>query len=517
MRLKNSIRNIATSLGSQLLTQILSFINRTVFIYSLGIEYLGISGLFTNVLAMLSLAELGVGSAIIYNMYKPIADNDEEKIKSLMKLYKKVYITIGTIIGIIGILLLPFIDKIVTDSNQVSNLRLIYLMFLFNSASSYFFSYKRSIITANQKEYINIINDQKFNILKNIIQILSLLILPNYILYLIIQIMCTFISNAWISKIANDMYPILKSSECEELSKSEKRTIAKHVLATMSHKVGGVVVNSTDNIMISSLIGLSYVGIVSNYSMILGIINTIILQIFNSLTASVGNLNASGDIEKSEDILYKLFLVGFWIYGMCTILLSILFNPFINLWIGENYVLNNNVVIVIIINFFIMGMRRANIVYNSTLGLFWHDRYKPWFESVINVIASIILLKKYGLIGVFLGTLISTITTSLWFEPYILYKYGFKKSPILYVKKYLLYVGVLIWTSFFVKSIIKLIIIDSFIKWVLVAIISTIIVNINFYLLLRKTKEVIYFRELVCEIFMNFSVKYKFNSILIKK
>lgn len=500
MRLINSIRNISVSLGSQLLTQILAFVNRTVFIYSLGNSYLSVGGLFTNIISMLSLAELGVGSAIVYNMYKPIAENNEEKIKSLMQLYKKVYISIGIFVGVIGTLLIPFLDKIINSSQEVPNITLIYILFLFNSASSYFYSYKRSIITADQKEYINIINDQKFNLIKNAVQILSLLVLPNYIVYLAIQIICSFLSNVWISKKADSMYPILKSKDYEGLSKSEKKTIAKHVTATMSHKVGGVVVNSTDNIMISSLIGLSYVGITSNYYMITGIINNVLLQIFNALTASVGNLNASGDVKKSEDILYKLFFIGFWLYGMCTILLTILFNPFINLWIGEMYLLDSKIVLIIIINFFIMGMRRANIVYNTTLGLFWQDRYKPWFEASINVIVSIVLLKKYGLIGVFLGTLISTVTTSLWFEPYILYKYGFKKSPLPYVKKYILYVATLLWTGCLVNALVRFIVIDNLTKWILVAIVATIIINLNFYLLLSKTKELKYFKELLLKI-----------------
>ena len=497
MRTINSIRNISVSIITQLMSQILAFLNRTIFIYILGNSYLSINGLFSNILSMLSLAELGLGSAIIYNMYKPIAENDNDKVKSLMQLYKKAYNIIGVVVFISSIILVPFLDKIIKGTNNVQNLIPIYLMFLFNSVSSYFFAYKRSIITANQKDYINSINDQLFNLIKNIIQILALILLPNYFLYLGIQIASNLLANVWIARKADKMYPYLKDKHYVKLSKYEKKTIVKHVTATMSHKLGGVVVNSTDNILISSLLNIRYVGIVSNYYMITGMLNTFILQVFNGITASVGNLNASGDMKKSEEVFNKIFFMGFWIYGMCAILLSILFNPFIKLWIGKEYVLSHGVVSIIIINFFLMGMRRATIVYNSTLGLFWEDRYKPWFEAGINLIASIILIGRLGIMGVFLGTLISTVTTSLWFEPFILYKYGFKKTVFPYFIKYLKYAIVQLLTLIITNYIYSFISIDNIIDWIIVGLTGVILINIIFSILLFKTSEFRYFSNIV--------------------
>ncbi|NLM05233.1 MAG: oligosaccharide flippase family protein [Clostridiales bacterium] len=444
MRTKKSIKNIMFALGGQILNSIITFISRTIFIYILGSDYLGINGLFTNILSMLSLAELGVGSAIIYSMYKPLADNDEYKISALMNLYSKAYKIIGAVVAVIGISLTPFLGYIIKDKPNVDNLTFIYLLFLLDSVLSYYFAYKRSIITADQKNYLNTINQQTFNIIKFLGQVLILLVTKNYILYLLVQIVCNFLSNIFISIKSDKLYPYLKLNRNAELKKEEKSLIFRNVRAMMSHKVGGVVVNSTDNILISSFVGVYWVGIYSNYVMITGVINSVLYQVFTALTASVGNLNVSEDKEKSKNIFYITFFLNFWIYSFCSICLWILLNPFITMWIGEEFMLSKNVVFIIVFNFFISGMRQTTIMYNTTLGLFWNDRFKPWFEAAINLVASLVLLKYFGILGVFLGTLISTITTSFWVEPYILYKYNFGKGLLKYFSKYFIYLFITI-------------------------------------------------------------------------
>ena len=278
LRTKNSIKNTSVGLITQIFSTFLTFINRTVFIYVLGANYLGINGLFSNILAMLSLAELGVGSAITYHMYKPLASNDKEKLKSLMKIYEKAYRTIGFVVAGIG--------------------------------------YKSSIIIADQKNYIVNIKQQIFNLIQSIFQIIILFLTHNYFLYLIMQIIISLGFNISISKKAEKLYPFLKEKEYRKLDKQEKQLIFKHVLAMMSHKVGGVVVNSTDNLLISTFVGVYWVGIYSNYVMIINMINTFMRQIFNALTASVGNLNATDDKEKSYEIYKRLLFANFWyVYG----------------------------------------------------------------------------------------------------------------------------------------------------------------------------------------------------------
>lgn len=497
MRTINSIRNIIFGLGGQLITQVINFINRTIFIYTLGSEYLGISGLFTNILSILSLAELGVGNAIIYNMYKPIADKDYEKIKSLMKLYAKAYNFIGILMVVVGISLTPFLDIIIKDKININNLTLIYWLFLFNSVSSYFFAYKRAIISANQKEYINTINDQKFNILRNLFQILSLTIVKNYILYLIIQVIFTWISNIYIANKANKMYPFLLESNVQEISREEKKCILKNICALFTQKIGSVAVNSTDNLLISTFVGIKYVGIASNYYMIIGMINSFIMPIFNGLTASIGNLNTSENKEKSYQVYNVMLLINFWLFGMCSITLYVLIDPFITEWIGEAYLMNRLVTFIFIVNFFIKGIRRTNVTYINTLGLFWQERYKPIFEAFINIVVSILLLKKLGLVGVFLGTFISTITTSFWVEPYILHKYGFKRNINLYIKKYLTYIFIVILVGIVNIKICSFLVDNTFISIIGKTVLSMLLTNILFLIIFYKNKEFNYLKNLI--------------------
>lgn len=501
MRTSNSIKNIIFGIGGQIFTTLISFISRTIFIYILGADYLGVNGLFSNILSMLSLAELGVGSAIIYNMYKPIADKDTEKIKSLMNLYKKAYMYIGIFIAVVGVIITPFLDVIIKDTPNIPNLTLIYLMFLANSVVSYFYIYKSSMITADQKNYIIVLKQQKFTLIQTILQTIILIISKNYILYLSIQIICTFSLNLSISKKANEIYPFLKEKKIEELSSNDKKTIFKHVTAMMSHKVGGVVVNGTDNILISSFVGVFWVGLYSNYVLIINMVNRFVGQVFTAITASVGNLNAEESKEKSYDVFKKIFFANFWLYGFCSTCLLCLLNPFINIWIGKKFLLSNIVVLIIIINFYLMGMRQTTAIFNSTLGLFWNDRYKPWFEALINIVASIVLLRKFGLVGVFLGTFISTISTSLWVEPYILFKHGFNKKLYKYFYKYLIYTLITIFSCIITNYLCSLVKINYlFINFIIKFFICLIVPNVIFVLFTFRMSEFKHFYNLIYNI-----------------
>ena len=497
MRIKNSIKNISVGICGQIITQIINFINRTVFIYYLGSEYLGVNGLFTNILSILSLAELGIGNAIIYSMYKPIANNDKEKIKCLMNLYSNTYKIIGIVIGIIGFLLTFSLDYIIKDKPNIPNLYIIYWLFLLNSISTYFFAYKKSIITAHQKDYVCIINDQKYNIIRNILQILSLILVKNYIVFLIIQVAITWISNISISKKANNMYPYIKEKTKLNLEKEEKNNILKNIFALFTQRIGSVVVNSTDNLLISSFIGIYEVGIASNYYMIVNMLNSFILPVFNGITASLGNLNTENDNDKEYDIYNKIWFLNFWIIGICSITLYILINPFISIWIGKEYLLDNFIVFIFVVNFYIYGMRRTNITYINTKGLFWYERYKPIFEAIINIVFSIILLKKYGIVGVFLGTLVSTLTTSFWIEPYIIYKYGFKKDIKKYILQYIMYLIVVVFTGKLNIYICSFISNNSMLLIFLKGVLSLIISNLIFTIVFCKNENLKYFYSII--------------------
>ena len=248
-RTSNSIRNIKYAIFGQGIGIIISFFSRMVFVRILSAEYLGLNGLFTNILSILSLAELGVGPAIVYSMYKPLAEKNEYKLKALMSLYRKAYITIGIVIAVIGLTFTPFLDFFIKDIPNIPNIKLIYLMFVANSSISYFFSYKRSLIIAGQKRYIATFYRYSFYFLLNIAQIIALLLTKNYILYLGLQIISTFLENVCVSNKADRLYPFIKTKGDERLDKAEKYTIVRNVKAMIFHKVGGTVINGIDNLL----------------------------------------------------------------------------------------------------------------------------------------------------------------------------------------------------------------------------------------------------------------------------
>lgn len=469
-RLTNTIRNIVVGFAAQLVVILLNFINRTIFIYYLGAEYLGLSGLFSNILSMLSLAELGIGVAISFSLYKPLGENDIRKTKALMNFYQLAYRIIGVVILILGLCLIPFLDYLIKDRPDIPHFTLIYILFLANTVVSYFYTYKRSLLSADQKEYLNSVNRTIFNIIQSIGQFLVLLLTRNYLLYLLVVVICTLGSNIGISYQCNKMYPYLKNNK-EKLTKEETKSLMKYVGAQLSHKVGGIVVNGTDNILTTALVngGLVLVGIYSNYLLLINTIKNVITMFFTSVTASVGNLNAESNAEKSKEVFDKMFFLNMCFYGISSSCIYNLANDFICLWIGDKYLLSTGVVIVIIMNYYMTGMRQTCQTYNTTLGLFWNDRFKPWIEAIINLVSSILLIRYYGFMGVLLGTFVSTITTSFWVEPFILYKHGFNMRLSDYFVRYGQYtIGTLLATvlSF---GVTRGIIVNSFFMWIVKA------------------------------------------------
>lgn len=439
MRTENSIKNLIYAFSGQAIGIIVNLITRFVFIQFLAQEYLGIDGLFTNILSILSLVELGIGPAMTFSLYKPLAQKDEKKISALMNLYKNSYNVVGVLIIVIGLAITPLLPMFINQMPNISQINVIYLLFVLNSGFSYFYAYKRSLIIADQKKYIATFYRYLFFVILNICQIVILMITKNYLLFLMAQILFTVIENIAISKKTQKLYPFLKNYKKENLEKETKKEISRNIFAMTIHKIGGVVVKSTDNIILSKFVGLAPVAIYSNYYLIINALNTVLMQVFNSITASVGNLNVTENKNKLNDIFEKVFFINFWIYSFSSICLYILLNHFINIWVGDNYLFNISIVSIIVINFYITGMRNTVLTYRDALGLYWQDRYKAIFESIINIVASIVFVKMYGTFGVFLGTFISSVTTCLWVEPFILYKYGLKNKVSKYFLKYFVY------------------------------------------------------------------------------
>lgn len=503
-RVQNSTKNILVGLCGQVLSLLLSFINRTVFISTLGEQYLGVNGLFTSILSVLSIAELGVGNAIIYNMYKPLAENNKDRVKKLMKLYADVYHAIGCIIAIIGLCIIPFLDYIVKDKATVPNITLIYILFLANTVISYFFAYKKSIITADQKNYIISIYQYSCNIIQLIVQVIILKLTNNFIFYLLIQMIFSIGLNLSLSRKSDKLYPYIKEKNEKGLNKNEKKHIFKNIYAIVMYKVNAVILNSTDNIVISKFIGIVYVGIYSNYLMIVNSITMILSAIFNSLTASIGNLNASSTTEKKYEIFNTINFISFWLYGFSSICLWNLLNPFIEIWIGNRYSLDNFTILVIIINFYTTGMQYGTSTYRDSTGLFWNGRYIPVVASIINLTVSIILVKTIGISGVLIGTIVSRILTYFWFDPYMIYKNIFNKSSMIYFVKYCIYTLVTIFTAIIMKNILSIFTVNNLSTFIIKTSICVIIPNLIFLIIFYRTKEFKYLwsvgRAMLCKL-----------------
>lgn len=492
MRTRYSFWNIVVSIGAQFINIILLFFCRQIFLRYLSEEYLGVNGLFTNILTVFSLSELGIGTAMMYGMYKPVAENDEDKICRLMNLYKKLYFLVGSIVLILGLLLFPFLEYLIKENN-IPHIKRIYLLYLADSVLSYFFSYKQTLIQAYQKAYIVSGISQAIRCIQNLMQIFLLIYFANYYMYLVVQISCQIGTNVVLALVADRMYPFLKNNKKDLPSKEEQIDLFRQVKATGIHKFGGVFVSNTDNLLISAFVGLSMVGIYSNYKMILNSLRLMMSYIYNAFTASIGNMAAVESKKKILEIYNSLNFMMAILYGWMSICLLLLFNLFIGNFFGDRFILAFPTVSIIVVEFYLHGMRQMTLRFRDGMGLYWYDRYKPIFEVIINLVFSVILVQRYQIAGVLLGTIISTLATNFWIEPYILMRYGigenWEKNLLNYFVRYLYYAvftllsGIICWFS------VNLIPDTGFISLIIKGFIISIVYLILTVLVFRKCRE----------------------------
>ena len=442
-RTEYSVMNTTIAFSAQATAIRLCFFTRVVFTWMLSEGYVGINGLFTDILNILSLSELGVGTAITYALYGPIARNDIKKQQILMRMFRTFYRITAGVVLIAGLCLIPFLDILMKDRPDVDHLIIIYLLYLLNSFVSYLLIYKKILVDAHQMNYITVMYHNGFLVLQDICQIIVLLLTRNFILFLIVAVVCTMSGNICMSRKADRLFPYLKEPCKERLLQEERRDIFKNVKAMLMHKIGNVVVNNTDNLLISSFVGVVTAGIYSNYYLIIGSVRQVLDQAMLGVAASVGNLGVTEEKEKVRQIFDRLFFIGYWLFGFAGICLLELLNPFVELAFGERYLFRKEIVLILCINFCINGMRRAVLIFKESMGLFWYDRYKAVAEAVLNLVISVLLVTKFGVAGIFAGTFCSTVLTSVWVEPYVIYKYRLEKPVTEFFTKYAGYLGVM--------------------------------------------------------------------------
>lgn len=513
-RVKHSVKNAAFSMITQVINLVISYITRFIFVRTLSQEYLGVNGLFSNILTVFSLAELGIGSAIVFAMYKPIAENNESKIKAYMNFYKKCYTIIALVILCMGLLILPNLSFFINENSNINNLNIIYLLYLVDSVFSYLCVYKISIINAMQKNYIYNLYQSIGKVISSILMCISLIIFRDFIIYLVIQILFKLITNIAISIKADKMYPFIKNTKENILGKEDKKSILKNVYGLFCNQIGNILINGTDNIIISKYVSLSAVGLYSNYYLVIGAVQNFIGQIFNSIVASVGNYGASESKEKNYKLFKKIFFINFIMVSFCTVEIYVCINTFIELSFGIEYLIDGVTVIVILINFYLLTMKNTVGTFKYALGIFWEDKYSNFIRAVINIVVSIVLAKKCGILGVFLGTLISDILTTYWFQPYVLYKYGFNKSIIKFLIQYLKYtlvISIELVIVYFINS--YLLKIDNLFILLISEMFIGFIVPLGItYLLYRKNENITQLKKYI----MNF-VNAKYRSGLVNE
>lgn len=494
-RTQNAILNMLSGSTMQIINVILGFIGRTIFIKLLNTDYLGINSLYSNILTVLSFAELGIGNAIIFSLYKPIADKDKNKIQALMKFYQMAYSFIGIVIFIIGLALIPFMNIIVRDTPDIKeNLILIYILFLVNTSVSYFFSYKKTLIIANQKVYIVNLYNRLFQIIQVVLQSIFLLLTHEYIVYLIIYLISTISLNICLAAKADKMYPLLKEKNVNKLSKEEKKPIFENVKALFVYKFGSVILDGTDSIIISSLINVTTVGLASNYTMLINNAANIIGQGFNSLTASVGNLSAKGNKEQIRNVIHELLLACVWLYGIVVVGFVTLSNDFIELWIGKEYMLSSVVVYAIVFSIYINGVQYAAYIFRTTQGLFVQSKWVPLIAAMLNLILSVWWGKSIGLAGIFVATGVSRFLTTTIVDPWLVYKNNFSEKPYEYYTRYLLETMGVIFNCIIQGMIVSKVDIDGWIGFGIKFLIIVVTTNIVFLIEFGWTKE---FRRLI--------------------
>lgn len=496
-RTANSLKNIASNLGLKFLMLGLQFATRTLFIHNLGTVYNGVNSLLTSILSFLNIAELGIGTAIVYAMYKPIANDDYEKVKQYINYYKKIYHTLGFVVLTIGLVLAPFLPFMIKDIEgivKLSDIYIIYGLYLFQSFTSFFwFADRRGFLTAKQEDYkltlINYISNVSSLILQGLI-LSTIKGIVGFCIYVAIPIAIEILRNITKGIFIAKQYPYIKEKTTEKLSNEEKKSLFKNIYGLAISKISAIINNAVDSVIISAIIGVEILGKYYNYQTLILMVTSIIGIIFTSLVPSVGNLHVSSDVTNSKKIFSIINFSAFWIHGLCAIIYFSVVQPFIEIWIGKENILNNTfLLIAICLNFLTHGMCYATGVYREGYGLYYQGRYRPIFTALFNIIFSIIFGKLIGIAGIILATTLSRFVTIWWFDAYIVFKYAFKEKPFKYLLDYIFKIIIIFVCGAITALLCSMHSYSGIMAIIINLLIAFITTNLIFFLLFFKTKE----------------------------
>lgn len=416
-RTKRSFYNVLVAVTTNVVILVTAFLVQKVLLSVLGSDYNGINGLFTSVITMMSLTDMGIGSAIIYHLYRPAAEKNYRVINSLLRFYRNSYIVISGVVLTMGAILVFFIPHLVGAVHIQDNIYLIFVLFLTDCLCSYFLSYKKSLLYAYQMNYVLDGIHFGYYMLQNAAQIFVLLYFHSYIAFLILKIVSKGIENGSISYYIYKKYQFTRDRQIYPLDNEIKYDIIKKVKALLFHRLGSLFVTGSDSLVITGILGIFQMNLYTNYHLIIGGMTGLLNKIFETLTSSIGNFLLDSSPEKRKEIYYNIDFLNFWFFGCCTVVLYTVLQPVIILWVGEQYLLSKYAVFMLTLNFYIQGMRESILTFKDAAGIYHQDRFMPLLEAFINVVFSIVLAGKLGMAGVFIGTIISAGVVFLYSYP----------------------------------------------------------------------------------------------------
>ncbi len=491
-RTSNAISNSGVILVYRAVHMVMQFVLRTVFIKFLGNEYTGVSTLFTDILTVLSIAELGIPTAMNYALYKPFAEKDVPRITVLVKFFRKAYAISGCVILVGGLCLVPFLDYLVTDvPNIVEDIRLIYLMYLAASASSYFLVYKSSLLRVDQKGRVITYIDLIVLTVENVVEIILLATTRAYFSYLIVRLVATVLRNLLISDQANKRYKQYLVKTDEKLSRGEVRKIMKDVYALALYRISSIALNSTSSIVISAFVGTTQVALIGNYTLLTNSIRTAVDQVGQAVRPSIGNLAVTSEKEYQQKIFDRINFLFFWLSCVCAACFFALLTPFVSdVWFDAAHAVDTVVTAVICLNLYVSLMVVPVDMFRSANGLFVQGKYRPVIMAILNIVLDLLLVKRFGMAGVLAAASISRLSTQVWYDAWLIYSRVFRAKTSRYLIQYAVRMLITVAISALAYWLVELI---SFTPVLLCFVVRAIVifaaVNLLIVLIYRKTPE----------------------------
>lgn len=492
-RTEKSTRTAAASFLNTTLSKVLAFVSRTAFIHVFGRGMLGLNGLFANVISILCLADLGFGTAMAYSYYKPIAEGDKAKVAALNKFYGKVYVIIAAAVAVAGVAFVPVLGLFVNLDQEIDHLYLYYAISVFNTVCSYLFAYKQSLINAHQQGYIISRYTAITSTATTIVQIAIIYITHSYIAYLFVGVASTIVNNLIISVKADELYPYIKEFKTE-LSKEDKKGIFGNMGSIFLYKLSSVLINSTDNLLISRMVSTVAVGDYSNYLTPINMLNGYANIAFYSFTASLGNMMVSDGKDKQYRVFKILQSLSAW-FGivLCSCTFALI-NEFVTIWLGEGYLTDNLTVCAICLNFLLSCLLYPVWVYREAAGIYLKTKYIMVITAVLNIVLSILMGEWLGMSGILFASAVSKLLTYIWYEPVILFHDHFGKSPVDFFVNFSATTVISCLVGFGLRYLVNLVPIAGILGFIVKGVVCFAVANIVYLLLYFKNP---YFRELV--------------------